>query len=97
MYLDCETAIPDVPGKINKVKKGGTTYVRYVVGRTYHAIQCPDPGGARSVRGVSTRPLNFYKFSDKYSVSDFIWTPCISGKSAWDCAGSMGFSSAGKP
>jgi hypothetical protein len=37
MYLDCETAIPDVPGKINKVKKGGTTYVRYVVGRTYHA------------------------------------------------------------
>lgn len=37
MYLDCEIEIPDVPGKINQVKKGNTTYIRYVVGRTYHA------------------------------------------------------------
>lgn len=37
MYMDCETEIPDVPGKINQVKKGNTTYIRYVVGRTYHA------------------------------------------------------------
>ena len=28
--------IPDVPGKINQVKKGKAIYVRYVVGRTYH-------------------------------------------------------------
>lgn len=37
MYMDCEIEIPDVPGKINQVKKGNTTYIRYVVGRTYHA------------------------------------------------------------
>ena len=37
MYMDCEIEIPDVPGKINHVKKGNTTYIRYVVGRTYHA------------------------------------------------------------
>lgn len=37
VYLDCEIEIPVVPGKINQVKKGNTTYIRYVVGRTYHA------------------------------------------------------------
>ena len=37
MYMDCEIEIPDVPGKINQVKKGNTIYIRYVVGRTYHA------------------------------------------------------------
>lgn len=37
MYMDCEIEIPNVPGKINQVKKGNTTYIRYVVGRTYHA------------------------------------------------------------
>ena len=36
MYLDCVVSIPDVPGKINQIKKGKTIYVRYVVGRTYH-------------------------------------------------------------
>ena len=36
MYLNYEVKIPDVPGKINQVKKGNATYVRYVVGRTYH-------------------------------------------------------------
>lgn len=36
MYLDFEVEIPEVPGRINQVKKGNTTYVRYVVGRTYH-------------------------------------------------------------
>ncbi|MDD3137594.1 MAG: transposase [Lachnospiraceae bacterium] len=36
MYMDYEIDIPDVPGKINRVKKGNTTYIRYVVGRTYH-------------------------------------------------------------
>lgn len=36
MYLKYEVEIPDVPGKINQVKKGSTIYVRYVVGRTYH-------------------------------------------------------------
>ena len=37
MYMDCEIEIPDVPGKINQVKKGNTIYIRYVVGRTYYA------------------------------------------------------------
>lgn len=36
MYLNYEVEIPDVPGKINQVKKGKAIYVRYVVGRTYH-------------------------------------------------------------
>ena len=36
MYLNYEVRIPDVPGKINQVKKGKAIYVRYVVGRTYH-------------------------------------------------------------
>ena len=36
MYLKYEVRIPDVPGKINQVKKGKAIYVRYVVGRTYH-------------------------------------------------------------
>lgn len=37
MYLKCEVEIPVVPGKINRVKKGKVTYIRYVVGRTYYA------------------------------------------------------------
>ena len=36
MYLNYEVEIPNVPGKINQVKKGNAVYVRYVVGRTYH-------------------------------------------------------------
>ena len=36
MYLDFEVEIPNVPGKINYLKKGSTTYVRYVLGRVYH-------------------------------------------------------------
>lgn len=36
MYLDFEAKIPEVPGKIGRFTKGGTTYVRYVTGRTYH-------------------------------------------------------------
>ncbi len=36
MYLNYEVKIPDVPGRINQVKKGSAIYVRYVVGRTYH-------------------------------------------------------------
>ena len=36
MYLDFEVKIPEVPGKIGRFTKGGTTYVRYVAGRTYH-------------------------------------------------------------
>ena len=36
MYLNYEVEIPNVPGKINQIKKGNTIYVRYVVGRTYH-------------------------------------------------------------
>lgn len=36
MYLDFMVDIPDEPGKISCFKKGGHTYVRYVVGRTYH-------------------------------------------------------------
>ncbi|MDD3401824.1 MAG: hypothetical protein PHQ72_00500 [Hespellia sp.] len=35
--MNCEIEIPDVLGKINRVRKGNTTYIRYVVGRTYHA------------------------------------------------------------
>ncbi|MDD3797497.1 MAG: transposase, partial [Lachnospiraceae bacterium] len=37
MYLDFVVSIPDVPGKIGHFKKGKTTYIRYVTGRTYHA------------------------------------------------------------
>lgn len=37
MYMDCEVEIPVVQGKINRVKKGKVIYIRYVVGRTYHA------------------------------------------------------------
>ena len=36
MYLDFEVKIPEVPGKIGRFTKGGTTYVRYVAGRIYH-------------------------------------------------------------
>ena len=36
MYLDFEVKIPEVPGKIGRFTRGGTTYVRYVAGRTYH-------------------------------------------------------------
>ena len=36
MYLDFEVKIPEVPGKIGRFTNGGTTYVRYVTGRTYH-------------------------------------------------------------
>ena len=36
MYLDFEVKIPEVPGKIGRFTKGGTTYVSYVAGRTYH-------------------------------------------------------------
>ena len=32
MYLGFEVQILNVPGKINKTTKGGTTYVRYVAG-----------------------------------------------------------------
>lgn len=35
MYLDFEVKIPEIPGKIGRFTKGGTTYVRYVAGRTY--------------------------------------------------------------
>lgn len=37
MYLDCVVDIPDSPGKISKITKGGTVYVRYVAERTYNA------------------------------------------------------------
>ena len=37
MYLDFEVPIPDMPGKIGRFKKGNTVYIRYVVGREYHA------------------------------------------------------------
>lgn len=37
MYLDCVVDIPDSPGKISRITKGGTVYVRYVVERTYNA------------------------------------------------------------
>lgn len=37
MYLDCEIKIPVVLGRINQIKKGKTTYIRYVLKRTYHA------------------------------------------------------------
>ena len=37
MYLDCEIKIPVVPGRINQIKKGKTTYIRYVLKCTYHA------------------------------------------------------------
>ena len=37
MYLDCIVDIPDSPGKISKITKGQTVYVRYVVERTYNA------------------------------------------------------------
>lgn len=37
MYLDCEIKIPVVPERINQIKKGETTYIRYVLKRTYHA------------------------------------------------------------
>ena len=37
MYLNCEIKIPVVPGRINQIKKGKTTYIRYVRKRTYHA------------------------------------------------------------
>lgn len=36
MYLDFVVDIPDEPGKISCFRKGGNTYVRYVVERTYH-------------------------------------------------------------
>lgn len=36
MYLDFEVKIPEIPGKIGRFTKGGTTYVRYVAGRIYH-------------------------------------------------------------
>ena len=36
MYLDFEVKIPEVPGKIGRFTKGGTTYVRYVADRIYH-------------------------------------------------------------
>lgn len=36
MYLDFEVKIPEVQGKIGRFTKGGTIYVRYVTGRTYH-------------------------------------------------------------
>lgn len=37
MYLDCVVDIPDCPGKISKITKGQTVYVRYVVERTYNS------------------------------------------------------------
>ena len=37
MYLDFAVPIPDLPGKIGRFKKGKTVYIRYVVGRKYHA------------------------------------------------------------
>lgn len=37
MYLDFEVKIPDVPGRIGRFTKGGTTYVRYVESRIYHS------------------------------------------------------------
>lgn len=37
MYLDCVVDIPDSPGKISKITKGGMVYVRYVAERTYNA------------------------------------------------------------
>lgn len=36
MYLDCVVEIPDAPGKISRITKGGTVYVRYVAERTYN-------------------------------------------------------------
>lgn len=37
MYLDCVVDVPDAPGKISKITKGGTVYVRYVAERTYNS------------------------------------------------------------
>lgn len=37
MYLDCVVNIPDSPGKISRITKGKTVYVRYVAERTYNA------------------------------------------------------------
>lgn len=37
MYLDCVVDIPDSLGKISKITKGGTVYVRYIAERTYNA------------------------------------------------------------
>lgn len=37
LYMDYEVEIPSVQGRINHVKKGDVDYIRYVVGRTYHA------------------------------------------------------------
>lgn len=34
--LDFEVKILEVPGKIGRFTKGGTTYVRYVAGHIYH-------------------------------------------------------------
>lgn len=37
MYLDCVVDVPNAPGKISKITKGGTVYVRYVAERTYNS------------------------------------------------------------
>lgn len=50
MYLDFEVEIPNVPGKINYVKKGSTTYVRYVLGRVYHPEKKIQYSGSENYR-----------------------------------------------
>ncbi|MDD3206048.1 MAG: hypothetical protein PHS74_10005 [Lachnospiraceae bacterium] len=38
VYLDCAIEIPDVPGKINQVKNGNTTYIREYGIRQYRCL-----------------------------------------------------------
>jgi len=77
MYMDCEIEIPDVPGKINQVKKGNTIYIRYVVGRTYHAdkkYNIPDQRiiGKRSDRNpdMMIPNENFLKYFGDVELQD---------------------------
>ncbi|MCD8110971.1 MAG: hypothetical protein LUE14_12930 [Clostridiales bacterium] len=35
MYLKCVVPIPEAPGKITRLKKGNTVYIRYTVGTKY--------------------------------------------------------------
>ena len=77
MYMDCEIEIPDVPGKINQVKKGNTIYIRYVVGRTYYAdkkYNIPDQRiiGKRSDRNpdMMITNENFLKYFGDVELPD---------------------------
>lgn len=66
MYLDFEVKIPEVPGKIGRFTKSGTTYVRYVASRIYHPDRKYNIPNHKTIGKVSTTDSTMMTSNENY-------------------------------